>query len=161
MATFTGLWRRFLPPIVGKVLSDTKTNASFLSKINGVDFFFFLPKALNREKNSVPQVSHTNKNHSSTSQRIFRNAQATSKPLFQGNTMVFKIRLPQSEQKWMGVTFTVVISLKKDLRASRGVNVPEHQSVSVSIPSAILSNILLIELFVQIYSSNLVSLPLK
>lgn len=75
--------------------------------------------------------------------------------------MVFKIRLPQSKQKWMGVTFTAVISLKKDLRASRGVNVPEHQSVSVSIPSAILSNIHLIELFVHIYSSNLVSLPLK
>lgn len=39
MAIFIGLWRRFLPPIMGKVLSDTMTNASSLSKINGVDFF--------------------------------------------------------------------------------------------------------------------------
>lgn len=80
---------------------------------------------------------------------------------FKATQWCLKIRLPQSKQKWMGVTFTVVISMKKDLRASREVNVPEHQSLSVSIPSASLSNIHLIELFVQIYSSNLVSLPLK
>lgn len=86
MAIFTGLWRRFLPPIVGKVLSDTMTNASSLSKINGVDFFS-CQKHLIGKKMSVPQVSHTNKNHSSTSQHIFRNAQAIR---FQGNTMVFK-----------------------------------------------------------------------